>query len=161
MYQIKLYSPIQIECEMPYEPPWMLGEDYRKLTNSEKVLCKDAVSEGMRKNKLSYRKNDDIQRKLLSLNPDVEVRNGRLMAVLTCSFAELLTAQERNSFVEWWKNECRNGYGKELRLTKIKTKKFGRIWVNLWNVSDWNIVSEETHFENHPERSVLEYHQSF
>jgi len=48
-YQIKLYSPVQIECEMPYEPPWMLGEDYRRLTNSEKVLCRDAVSEGMRR----------------------------------------------------------------------------------------------------------------
>ena len=40
MEKYQLYSPVQIECEMPYEPPWMLSEDYRLLTNSEKILCK-------------------------------------------------------------------------------------------------------------------------
>ena len=142
-YEIKFYSPVQIECEMPYEPPWMLGEDYRRLTHSEKVLCRDAVSKEMRKNRLRYRRNDSIQRKMLSVVPDAEIRNGRLTAVLTCSCTEPLTSGEKKLLTEWWKDQCRSGYGRELRLTRIRAKKFGRIWVNLWDDSDWNVVSEE------------------
>ena len=134
---------MQIECEMPYEPPWLLGEDYRSLTNSEKVLCRDAVADAMRKNKLCYRRNNSIRRKLLSAVPEVEVKNGILTAVLGCSCTEPLTAGEKQSLAEWWKDQCRNGYGKELRLTRIRTKQFGRIWVNLWNASDWCVVPEE------------------
>ena len=154
-YQIKLYSPVQIECEMPYEPPWMLGDDYRCLTSSEKLLCKDKVAEGMhrcmtpeerkRGMMVRYQKNDAVKRKIISAVPDVEIKNGRLMAVLTCSCTEPLTVYEQDSLAGWWENECQNGYGRELRLTRIKTKQFGRIWVKLWYAeSDWNIILEES-----------------
>ena len=134
MEKYQLYSPVQIECEMPYEPPWMLSEDYRLLTNSEKILCRDAVSEAMKKIELCYCKKDSIQAKIHALVPDVEVKNGILTAVLTCFFNKPLTAEEQNSLAEWWKEECQHGYGRKLRMTRIKTKKFGRIWVFLKGV---------------------------
>lgn len=156
-YQVKFYSPIQIECEMPYEPPWILGDDYRRLTNSEKVLCRDAVAEGMHRCMTSvekkmglmvrYRRNDSIKRKVLSAFLSVEAKNGRLTAVLTCSCTERLTAKEQDVLAEWWKEECQNGYGKKLRLTRIRTKQFGRIWVNLWDgASNWNIIPSSMAF---------------
>ncbi|MBR4320273.1 MAG: hypothetical protein IKP69_09555 [Oscillospiraceae bacterium] len=89
MEKYQLYSPVQIECEMPYEPPWMLSDDYRLLTSSEKILCKDAVSEAMKRIKLCYQKNDSIQAKIHALVPDVEVKNGILTAVLTCFFTAI------------------------------------------------------------------------
>ncbi|MBR7084829.1 MAG: hypothetical protein IKI37_06610 [Oscillospiraceae bacterium] len=45
-----------------------------------------------------------------------------------------MTAEEQNSLAEWWKEECQHGYGRKLRMTRIKTKKFGRIWVLLKGV---------------------------
>lgn len=48
-YTIRLYSPLRVECEMPYEPPWMLGDDYRLLTNAEKILCKEKITGAMLK----------------------------------------------------------------------------------------------------------------
>ena len=134
MEKYQLYSPVQIECEMPYEPPWMLSDDYRLLTNSEKILCRDAVSEAMKRIKLCYQKSDSIQSKLHALVPDVEIKNGILTAVLTCFFNEPLTTEEQNSLAEWWKEECQHSYGRKLRMTRIKTKKFGRIWVFLKGV---------------------------
>ena len=123
-YTLKLYSPLRIECAVPYEPPWILSDDYRLLTDSEKPLCKDEVAEAMqrclsaaeKKNGLMVRccPNDTIKRKVLSAFPGVAVYNGILTAVLTCRCSDPLTVYEQKRLADWWKNECRSGYGREL-----------------------------------------------
>lgn len=151
---LKLYSPMRIECETAYEPPWMLGDDYRLLTNSEKLLCKDEVAEAMRRcmskeEKRSglmvrYHNHDTIKRKVQSAVPGVEARNGTLMAVLVCKCSEPLSVYEQDALTDWWDDECQSGYGRELRLTRIISKHFGRIWVKLWYAApDFNILAEE------------------
>ena len=153
-YTLKLFSPLRIECAVPYEPPWILSDDYRLLTDSEKPLCMDEVAEAMQRclsaaekeNGLMVRcrPNDTIKRKVLSAFPGVAVHNGILTAVLTCRCSDPLTVYEQKRLADWWKNECRSGYGRELRLTKILSKHFGRIWVKLWySAPDFRILAEE------------------
>ena len=153
-YEIKLYSLLRIECAVPYEPPWILSDDYQLLTNSEKLLCKDEVAEAMqrcmsRKERahglmVRYRPNDSLKRKVLSAIPGVDVRDGMLTAVLDCRCSEPLTVYEQDALADWWDDECQSGYGRELRLTRIISKHFGRIWVKLWYAApDFNIFAEE------------------
>ncbi len=153
-YTLKLYTPLRIECAVPYEPPWILSDDYRLLTNSEKLLCRDDVAEAMRrcmsaaekKNGLMvrYRPHDTIKRKVQSAYPGVEVRGGVLTAILDCRCSEPLTVYEQDALADWWESECQSGYGRELRLTRIISKQFGRIWVKLWYAApDFNVLAEE------------------
>lgn len=153
-HEIKLFSPMRIECAVPYEPPWILSDDYRLLSNSEKLLCKDEIAEGMqrcmsykeRQNGLMvrYLKNDAIKRKIISAVPGVEVRNGTLMAVLHCRYSKPLSVYEQDALADWWEDECQSGYGRELRLTRIISKHFGRIWVKLWYAApEYHIIAEE------------------
>ena len=66
---------------------------------------------------------DNSRDKKEVLEKAVELANGRN-----------LSPEEQNSLAEWWKEECQHSYGRKLRLTRIKTKKFGRIWVFLKGV---------------------------
>ena len=153
-YTLKLFSPMRIECETAYEPPWILGDDYRLLTDSEKPLCMDEVAEAMQRCMskeekhsglmVRYHPNDTIKSKVLSAIPGVAVHNGILTAVLTCRCSDPLTVYEQKRLADWWKDECRSGYGRELRLTRIISKQFGRIWVKLWySAPDFRILAEE------------------
>ena len=41
--KLKLFSPIIVKGEAPYENPWDGGDDYRVLVETEKRKCRDEI----------------------------------------------------------------------------------------------------------------------
>ena len=136
--KLKLFSPIMVKGEAPYENLWDGGDDYRILIEREKKKCSSeiygAVCEALSPVILPC----GFERRIYSAVPAIEEKNGKLMLCLNCECYSTLAESELDELCSWW--EIRVAQANE-RLSKmqIKTKKLGRIIIYLWFMKGWAI----------------------
>jgi len=136
--KLKLFSPIMVKGEAPYENPWDGGDDYRILIEREKKKCISEMYGAVCETLSPVILHCGFERRIYSAVPAIEEKNGRLMLCLNCECYRTLSESELDELCSWW--EIRVAQANE-RLSKmqIKTKKLGRIIIYLWFMKGWAI----------------------
>ena len=136
--KLKLFSPIMVKGEAPYENPWDGGDDYRILIEREKKKCISEMYGAVCETLSPVILPCGFERRIYSAVPAIEEKNGRLMLCLNCECYRTLSESELDELCSWW--EIRVAQANE-RLSKmqIKTKKLGRIIIYLWFMKGWAI----------------------
>ena len=136
--KLKLFSPIMVKGEAPYENPWDGGDDYRNLIEREKKKCRNEIYVSSCNALTPVLIPQFFERRIYSAVPVVEEKNGRLMLCLNCECYNTLSESEIDEFCGWWENKVVEA-NERLSKKQIKTKKLGRIIIYLWFMKGWAI----------------------
>ena len=138
LIKLKLFSPIIVKGEAPYENPWDNTEDFRPLTEFEKRKCRaeiyEAVSEILAPTELPH----CFERRIYSAVPAIEEKDRRTMLCLNCECYRTLSESELDDLCDWWENKIVEAH-EHLHKEQIKTRKLGRIFIHLWFMKNWAI----------------------
>ena len=96
--KLKLFSPIIVKGEAPYENPWDGGDDYRVLVETEKRKCRDEIYVNACEALAPVVLPHPFERRIFSAVPVVEEKDGRLMLSLNCECYRRLPRQSSTSF---------------------------------------------------------------
>ena len=136
--KLKLFSPIMVKGEAPYENPWDGGEDYRVLIEREKKKCMDEIYVNACGALSPIVLPHCFERRIYSAVPAVEEKDGKLMLCLNCECYNTLSESEIDELCGWWENTVVEA-NERLRKKEIKTKKLGSIFIYLWFMKGWTI----------------------
>ena len=136
--KLKLFSPIIVKGEAPYENPWDGGDDYRVLVETEKRKCRDDIYVNACEALAPVVLPHPFERRIFSAVPVVEEKDGKLMLSLNCECYRRLSEAELDELCDWWENIVAEA-NEELSKRRIKTKKLGGIFIYLWFMSGWAI----------------------
>ena len=136
--KLKLFSPISVKGEAPYENPWDNYEDFRVLIEREKKICRNEICENACEALLPIVLPGCFERRIYSAVPAVEEKDGHLMLCLNCECYRTLSESELDELCGWWENTVVEA-NEILCKKQIKTKKLGRIIIYLWFMSGWAI----------------------
>ena len=123
--KLKLFSPIMVKGEAPYENPWDGGDDYRVLIEREKEKCMSEIYTNVCETLAPVVVPYCFERRIYSAVPAIEEKNGRLMLCLNCECYRTLSESEIDELCGWWENTVVEA-NERLRKKQIKTKKLGR-----------------------------------
>jgi hypothetical protein len=138
LIKLKLFSPIMVKRESPYENPWDGGENIRLLIEPEKRKCRAEIYDAVSRTLSPTIPPHCFERRIYSAVPAVEEKNGRIMLVLNCECYRTLTESELDELCDWWENNIVKAH-ERLHKEQIKTKKLGRIFIYLWFMKNWTI----------------------
>ena len=138
LIKLKLFSPVIVKGESPYENPWDSGEDYRILIEPEKKLCRNEMYETISENLDPLVIPVGFEHTIYSAVPALEVKDGHLMLVLNCECFGRLSEAQLDEFCDWWENLLSDA-NETLSRMQIKTKKLGRIYVHVWYLNGWSV----------------------
>ena len=136
--KLKLYSPIIVKGEAPYENPWDGGDDYRFLIEREKKKCRDEIYVNVCESLAPIVLPRSFERRIFSAVPVVEEKEEKLMLSLNCECYRRLSEAELDELCGWWENTVIEA-NERLSKKQIKTKKLGRIFIYLWFMKGWTI----------------------
>ena len=130
---------------------WGDLDDYREdlsagevLEYEDKILAliqKERLpSEGERG--LAVYLDDDLIRKVHSINPSVEEWNGELWGVTEVQTQGALSASELAELTEWLSSQFSDGWGEGLEQREIKVDD-GELYVSFWDSSDRFFIRPE------------------
>ena len=136
--KLKLFSPIMVKGEAPYENPWDGGDDYRVLIEREKKKCMSEIYTNVCENFAPVVIPPCFERRIYSAVPTVEEKNGRLMLCLDCECYSTLAESELDELCTWWEKRVVQA-NESLSKMQIKTRKLGRIIIYLWFMNGWAI----------------------
>ena len=136
--KLKLYSPIIVKGEAPYENPWDGDNDYRVLIEREKKKCRSEIYTNVCENLAPVVIPPCFERRIYSAVPAVEEKNGRLKLCLNCECYRTLSESELDELCGWWENTVVEA-NERLSKKQINTKKLGRIIIYLWFMKGWTI----------------------
>ena len=136
--KLKLFSPIIVKGEAPYENPWDGGDDYRVLVETEKRKCRDEIYVNVCESLAPIVLPRSFERRIFSAVPVVEEKDEKLMLSLSCECYRKLSETEIDELCDWWENRVVE-VNENLSKKKIKTKRFGRIIIYLWFMKGWAI----------------------
>ena len=141
--KLKLFSPIMVKGEAPYENPWDGDNDYRVLIEREKKKCMSEIYVNVCGALSPIVLSQFFERRIYSAVPVVEEKDGKLMLCLNCECYRTLSESEIDELCGWWENtvvEANERLANErLRKKQIKTKGLGRIIIYLWFMKGWAI----------------------
>ena len=138
LIKLKLFSPIIVKGEAPYENPWDNTEDFRPLTEFEKRKCRAEIYEAVSRTLSPTVPPHSFERRIYSAVPAIEEKDGRTMLVLNCECYRILSESELDDLCDWWENKIVEAH-EQLHKSEIKTKKLGRIFIHLWFMKNWAI----------------------
>ncbi|WP_303806396.1 hypothetical protein [Ruminococcus flavefaciens] len=136
--KLKLFSPIMVKGEAPYENPWDGGDDYRVLIEREKKKCMSEIYVNACGALSPVVLPPCFERRIYSAVPVVEEKNGRLMLCLNCECYRTLSESELDELCTWWEKRVIQA-NESLSKMQIKTRKLGRIIIYLWFMNGWAI----------------------
>ena len=136
--KLKLFSPIIVKGEAPYENRWDGDNDYRVFIEREKKKCMSEIYTNVCETLAPVVIPPCFERRIYSAVPAVEEKNGRLMLCLNCECYRTLSESEIDELCGWWENTVVE-VNERLRKKQIKTKKLGRIIIYLWFMNGWAI----------------------
>ena len=136
--KLKLFSPIMVKGEAPYENPWDGSDDYRILIEREKKKCRNEMYEAVCENLSPVVLPSGFENNIYSAVPSIEEKDNRLMLSLNCECSRTLSESELNRLCGWWEKRVSEA-NERLRKIHIKTKKLGRIYIYLWYMNGWSI----------------------
>ena len=136
--KLKLFSPIMVKGEAPYENPWDGDNDYRVLIEREKKKCMSEIYVNVCGALSPIVLSQFFERRIYSAVPVVEEKDGKLMLCLNCECYRTLSESEIDELCGWWENTVVEA-NERLRKKQIKTKGLGRIIIYLWFMKGWAI----------------------
>ena len=136
--KLKLFSPIMVKGEAPYENPWDGGDDYRILIEREKKKCRNEMYEAVCETLSPVVLPSGFENSIYSAVPSIEEKDNHLMLSLNCECSRTLSESELDRLCGWWEKRVSEA-NERLRKIQIKTKKLGRIYIYLWYMNGWSI----------------------
>ena len=136
--KLKLFSPLLVKGEAPYENPWDGGEDYRILLESEKKKCRAEISENITEMLSPTEPPHTFANAIFSAVPTVEEKERKLMLVLDCECRRTLSESEIDRLCEWWEDMLIK-MNTVLSNIVIRTKKMGKIFIHIHYHKGWMI----------------------
>ena len=142
LQSLRLFSPLFPHIYRKNE--WGDLDDYREdLSAGEGLEYEDEILERIEKEKLpdegerglAVYLDDDLSRKVYSINPSVEEWNGELWGVTEVQTHGLLSPSELAEFTEWLSSQFSDGWGEGLEQREIKVED-GELYVSFWDSSD-------------------------
>ena len=136
--KLKLFSPLLIKGEAPYENPWDGGEEYRILLESEKKKGRAEISDNITEMLAPTELPQNFRNSIYSAVPTIEEKDNRLMLVLDCECYRTLSESESDYLCGWWE-DILSKVNNVLSNIVIKTKKMGKIYIYLHYHNGWMI----------------------
>ena len=136
--KLKLFSPIMVKGEAPYENPWDGGDDYHVLIEREKKKCRNEIYVSSCNALTPVSLPQCFERRIYSAVPAIEEKNGKLMLCLNCECYSTLAESELDELCTWWEKRVVQA-NESLSKMQIKTRKLGRIIIYLWFMNGWAI----------------------
>ena len=146
---LRLFSPLfpHIYRENEWGDYENASED---LDASELLEYEDAILDRIEKEKLpdegerglAVYLDDDLSRKVHSINPTVEEWNGELWGVTEVQTHGSLSAPELVELTEWLSSQFSDGWGEGLEQREIKIDD-GELYLSFWDSSDRFFIKPE------------------
>ncbi len=146
---LRLFSPLFPHIYRKNE--WGDLDDYREdLTAGEILEYEDKILALIQKEKLpnegerglAVYLDDDLSRKVHSINPTVEEWNGELWGVTEVQTHGTLSASELAELTEWLSSQFSDGWGEGLEQREIKVED-GELYLSFWDSSDRFFIKPE------------------
>ena len=90
---------------------------------------------------------DDLSRKVYSINPSVEEWNGELWGVTEVQTYGDLSPSELSELTDWLSGQFSDGWGEGLEQKKIKVDD-GELYISFWDSSDRFFIQPEDELKN-------------
>lgn len=136
--KLRLFSPLMVKGETPYENPWDGGEDYRILLESEKKKCRAEISDNITEMLFPVALPQTFRSAVYSAVPTIGEKDKRLMLVLDCECFRTLSESEIDRLCDWWEDMLIK-VNTVLSNIVIKTKKMGKIFIHIHYQNGWMI----------------------
>ncbi len=145
----RLFSPLFPHIYRKNE--WGDLDDYREDLSAGEVLeYEDEILERIEKEKLpdegerglAVYLDDDLSRKVHSINPSVEEWNGELWGVTEVQTHGTLSLYELAELTEWLSSQFSDGWGEGLEQREIKVED-GELYLSFWDSSDRFFIKPE------------------
>ena len=146
---LRLFSPLFPHIYRKNE--WGDIEDYREdLTASEVLEYEDEILALIQKEKLpsegdrglAVYLNDNLSKKIYSINPSVEEWNGELWGVTEVQTHGTLSPSELAELTDWLSGQFSDGWGEGLEQREIETYD-GELYVSFWDSSNRFFIKPE------------------
>ncbi|TCS75436.1 hypothetical protein EDD59_12948 [Muricomes intestini] len=146
---LRLFSPLFPHIYRKSE--WGDLDNYREdLSAGEVLKYEDKILALIQKEKLpsegerglAVYLDDDLIRKVHSINPSVEEWNGELWGVTEVQTQGALSASELAELTEWLSSQFSDGWGEGLEQREIKVDD-GELYVSFWDSSDRFFIRPE------------------
>ena len=136
--KLKLFSPLLVKEEAPYENPWDGGEDFRIMLESEKKKCRNEICENITEMLSPTELPHMFKNSVYSAVPTVEEKGKKLMLVLDCECYRTLSEPELDSLCSWWEDVLTK-MNTVLSNIAVRTKRMGKIYIYLHYDRGWTI----------------------
>lgn len=149
LQSLRLFSPLFPHIYRKNE--WGDLDDYREdLTAGEVLEYEDKILALIEKEKLpsegehglAVYLDDDLSRKVYSINPTVEEWNGELWGVTEVQTHGTLSVSELAELTEWLSSQFSDGWGEGLEQREIKVDD-GELYLSFWDSSDRFFIKPE------------------
>lgn len=146
---LRLFSPLFPHIYRKNE--WGDLDDYREGLSAGAVLeYEDEILAFIKKEKLpsegerglAVYLDDDLSRKVYSINQTVEEWNGELWGVTELQTQGTLSASELAELTEWLSGQFSDGWGEGFEQREIKVED-GELYVSFWDSSDRFFIKPE------------------
>ena len=142
--ELKLFSPLS-GVLYPYDEDWDdVSDQPMEIGPGELCQYEDQILERIGQEHLEeegerglavYLHNHLLERKVSSMNPTVELWNGKLWGVLEVKSHGPLSPQELSGLMEEWQGQESDGWGEGFEQREIKTEE-GELCVSFWHSGD-------------------------
>lgn len=149
LQSLRLFSPLFLHLYRKNE--WGDMDDYREdLSAGEALEYEDKILALIQKEKLpdegerglAVYLDDDLSRKVYSINPSVEEWNGELWGVTEVQTNGTLSPPELAELTEWLFSQFSDGWGEGLEQREIKVED-GGLYLSFWDTSDRFFIKTE------------------
>ena len=143
--EMKFYCPLTIRSG--YDPDEAYEIEAEEAAEYEQEILKcihgDKEIFETKRGLMQYSRDNDIEKKVLSVFPKVEVKNGKLMGVYDCKVRPDITNEDIEDLREYLMTESKNGWGEKFEQQEIQTTEHGDIYVSFWDIIDYFMMTEE------------------
>ena len=153
---LRLFSPLFPHIYRKNE--WGDLDDYQEDLSAGEVLeYEDKILALIQKEKLpsegerglAVYLDDDLSRKVYSINPTVEEWNGELWGVTELQTHDTLSPFELAELTEWISGQFSDGWGEGLEQREIKVED-GELYLSFWDSSDRFFIKPEDEMKGSP-----------
>lgn len=149
--EFKLFSPLK-GILYPYDEDWGgISDQPMEIGPGDLCQYEDQILERIGQEHLEeegerglavYLHNHLLERKVSSMNPTIELWNGKLWGVLEVKSHGPLSPQELSGLMEEWQGQESDGWGEGFEQREIKTEE-GELCVSFWHSGDDFFIKTE------------------
>lgn len=133
--------------------------DGRELRSYEGAILKALISNRMPEESESglmywYNEGDSVGEKVRSVVFTAEERDGKLWGVAECRVVGTLTPEEMTTLTDYIEGQASDGWGEGFEQQDILVDGGSKLYVHLWNDTDWEIKTEAEQFSPEQDKAL-------